>query len=136
MTGTAYTQVCDEKLYSHLKTALESQVNELYEKIKKYLLEHGANKGRTELKIFFPITNTSTTFKSKDIIVHQFYDSISDEFIQYKLYKKFKSEGVKLIIDTAYCKHDQYNTYPLRKTGLIFHFKWRKDYSKKSCLVQ
>ncbi|XWV24589.1 putative ORFan [Tupanvirus deep ocean] len=135
MTNIEYAKVEDQKLSAHLKTVFEAKVIELFDAIKKYLLDHSAN-GRTELKIYFPKLNESVTFNEKDITVNGFYDSISDEYLQHKLYKKFKSEGVKLIVDTAYCRHDQYNMYPLRRTGLIFHFKWKRDYSKNRCIIQ
>ncbi|XWV24588.1 putative ORFan [Tupanvirus deep ocean] len=134
MTDINYTKINDEKLLTNLQTVFDSKVDELFAKIKTHLLKQSA-KGLTELKIYFPITRTATTYQLYDLRLCDFCECIADGYFQKNLYKKFKSNGIKLKIYNAYLERE-YHLHLLKHTGFICHFKWHKDYSKSNCSIQ
>lgn len=135
----AYSEVSTDSLSSQLIDLVDIKVNCMYDVVREKLLEF-AGKGSTKISIFIPKNKDSKCLSQYHTKLENYYENFTDSYLQNKLIKKFKTEGVRVELGNAVEEYkdkyiDGYHHRIVVSGGYLLRCKWKRDYSKKSCTI-
>lgn len=145
-----YTELPQINLFTQLNNNVEKYVDTTAENIYKdiiKILSDFSERGYKKIIIFISKKDKNTDAKY-DYRLDNYYEILLKEDICKMLTKKFRSAGIKILIDPCidhirdgngfYITRQEYGEtiYPIETTGHIMKCKWNHDYSKKkSCII-
>lgn len=127
-------KINSQLLFSRLRNLADIKIDLVYDKIKEELMKYSIN-GHSSAKIYFPISHEHKSDFKYDIRLDDLHNIFNDKYILDELINKIKADGVKVKIYDATIEFVQYGYRYRRYGGKILLFKWRMDYTKKTCII-
>ena len=111
-----------------------SQIDNLFDIIKKAFDTYIDISGHNKLRIYFPISNNSITVYHYDTKIYYCYDHLNNYYVNKKLKNIFKEHGIKYIIYPAFDRLE-IDIDPSNYSGLLVVLKLKKGKTGKSYMV-